>query len=213
MGCQRDGIGRLCIQESSSPEQPPARDAPEERGARIRGGLSGDPGKEEAACPLPGTGDPVTWARRTKMRFAPDPEQLELTKLLRQRGGGKCSNPERFAHGQRRTAQFAYAETRRRQPRSREVAWDSSREEPRERGSPRTLTLSPRREGGLARQGESTFPVREEGERSRRIRKAFVRRQRRKREPEGGPERRPACRQGNRSRRTSHPPIQSWCAT
>ena len=49
-------------------------------------------------------------------------------------GGWECSNPERFAHGQRRTAQFAYAETRRRQPRSWEVAWDSSREEPHERG-------------------------------------------------------------------------------
>lgn len=58
-----------------------------------------------------------------------------------------------------------------------------------------------------------SFSVREEGEKSRRIRKAFVRRQRRKREPEGGPDRRPSRRQGNRSRRTSHPQIQSWCAT
>ena len=113
---------------------PSARNVPRSRGARTRGGLSGDSGKEEAVCPLPGTGAPVTWARRTKMRSAPDPAPLEPTKLGRNRGGGECSNPERFAHGQRRTAQFAYAETRRRQPRSWEVAWDSSREEPHERG-------------------------------------------------------------------------------
>lgn len=185
-------MGRLSVQESSSPGQPPARDAPEERGARTRGGLSGDPGKEEAACPLPGTGDPVTWARRTKMRSAPDPAPLELTKLVRNRGVRECSNPERFAHGQRRTAQFAYAETRRRQPRSWEVAWDSSREEPHERGSPRKLTLAPGKERDLA-QSKIDFSVREPGERSRRIRKAFVRRQRRKREPEGGPDRRPGA--------------------
>ncbi len=40
------------------------------------------------------------------------------------------------------------------------------------------------KEGGLA-QRRTTVSVREEGEKSRRIRKAFVRRQRRKREPHG----------------------------
>lgn len=212
-GLQRDGIGRLCVQESPRLGQPSARDAPGERGARTRGGLSGDPGKEGAACPLPCTGDPVTWAQRTKMRFAPDPAPPELTKLGRNRGGGKCSNPERFAHGQRRTAQFAYAETRRRQPRSREVAWDSSREEPRERGSPPTLTLSPgkrrrsrperihlpstggRREVEADSKGFRSTATTEEGTRGR-TRKMP-----------------PGRRKGHRSRRTSHPQIQSWCAT
>lgn len=78
--------------------------------------------------------------------------------------------------------------------------------------SSRTLTHPPGKERDLPRAIDSVS-VREEGEKSRGIRKAFVRRQRRKREPEGGPDRRPVRRQGNRSRRTSHPQIQSWCAT
>lgn len=52
---------------------------------------------------------------------------------------------------------------------------------------------------------QDSVPVRGEGEKSRRVWKAFVRRQRRKREPTGGPEGRLVRPKGNRSRRTSHP--------
>lgn len=161
---------------------------------------------------LPSTGDPVTWARRTKMRSAPDPAPLELTKLVRNRGVRECSNPERFAHGQRRTAQFAYAETRRRQPRSWEVAWDSSREEPHERGSPRKLTLAPGKEIVLPR-ARLLSPYGSRG----RCRGGFERLSSNGNDGRGNPREdptdAPARRQGNRPRRTSHPQIQSWCAT
>ena len=69
---------------------------------------------------LPSTGDPVTWARRTKMRDLPVRDRPSL-KAREVPGGWECSNPESFAHGQRRTAQFACAETRRQKPRTWEV--------------------------------------------------------------------------------------------
>lgn len=125
--------------------------------------------------------------------------------------GRECSSLERFAHGQRRTAQFAYAGTRRRKP--------SRGRSPGIRPGKNPMNEDPHESSPIHLERKETCPaqdsvlVREEGEKSRRIRKAFVQRQRRKREPKGGPDRRPARRQGNRSRRTSHPQIQSWCAT
>ena len=55
--------------------------------ARTRGGLSGDPGKEGQLA-TPSTGDPVTWARRMKMRSTPDPAPPGATVLWGNRGGG-----------------------------------------------------------------------------------------------------------------------------
>lgn len=123
---------------------------------------SEEPGHEEAypgirerkgGTSLPSTGDSVTWARRMNRRSTPLKGSTRASKLGRNRGGRECSSPERFAHGQRRTAQFAYAGTRRRQPRSWEVAWDSSREEPHERGSSRFLTDPPGKERDLPSAG------------------------------------------------------------
>ena len=55
--------------------------------AGTRGGLSGDPGKEGQHV-VPSTGDPVTWARRMKMRSTPDPAPPERQCLGGTEGAG-----------------------------------------------------------------------------------------------------------------------------
>ena len=99
---------------------PSARNAPRSLGAMTRGGLSGDPGKDRTAC-----------SSLVLVTRLPGPEGRKcVTSTVRDRpnlndrevpGGWECSNPESFAHGQRRTAQFACAETRRQKPRTWEA--------------------------------------------------------------------------------------------
>mgnify|MGYP006173778603 CR=1 FL=1 len=168
---------------------------PRSEEARTRGGLSGDSGKEEAVCPLPGTGAPVTWARRTKMRSAPDPAPLEPTKLGRNRGGGNVViwRDLPTGKGERPSSHTPKPEDDNR-GRGRSPGIRPGKN-PTNEDSSRTLTHPPGKERDLPSAIDSVS-VREEGEKSRGIRKAFVRRQRRKREPEGGPDRRPVRRQG-----------------
>ena len=82
--------------------------------------------------------------------------------------------------------------------------WDSSRDGPHERGFSRPLTQAQGKGGETSLTAGLTSLSTREGERSRRTRKAFVGRQRRKREPRGGPERwLHGRRKGYRSGRTS----------
>jgi len=195
-------VGRLSVQESPSLEQPPERDAPEERGNQdTRRPIRGS-GKGRARALL-STGDPVTWARRMKMRSTPDPAPPGATVLWGNRGGGNVviwrdlptgkgerpssHTPEPEDVNQVVGGRLGFVPGR--TPRTRILT------------SPH-LSIWKKKEIHLV---WNYFSVRKDGEESRRIRKAFVRRQRRKREPEGGPDRRPARRMGNRSRRTSHP--------
>jgi len=67
--------------------------------------------------------------------------------------------------------------------------WDSFRDGPHERGFSRPLTQAQGKGGETSLTAGLTSLSTREGERSRRTRKAFVGRQRRKREPRGGPER------------------------
>jgi hypothetical protein len=86
-GRQRDEVGRLSVQESPSLEQPPERDAPEERGSQdTRRPIRGS-GKGRARA-LPSTGDSVTWARRMKMRSTPYPAPPERKCLGGTEGAG-----------------------------------------------------------------------------------------------------------------------------
>ncbi len=197
---------------SRSPRAPgslPQGTHPRSEEARTRGGLSGDPGKEGRepysvlVTRLPGP---------EGRKCVPPPTRRHPSVNAREEPRGReCSNPERFAHGQRRTAQFAYAGTRRRKPSRGRSPWIRPGKNPTNEDPHDSSPLVPEKKETCPAQ--DSVSVREEGEKSRRIRKAFVRRQRRKREPEGGPDRRLVRRPGNRSRRTSHPQIQSWCAT
>jgi len=164
---------------------PPARDAPEERGARTRGGLSGDPGKEGAACPFPVL---VTRLPGPEGRTGVLPPYEEPPEPSSSGGafGGRNVVIRRVlptGKGERPSSQTPELEDvnrgRGRSPGIR-PGKSPTNEDPHDR-SPIHLG---RMETGPA---PDSVSVREEGEGPRRVRKAFVRRQRRKREPEGGP--------------------------
>jgi len=170
--------------------------------------------REGAARLSPSTRDPVTWARRKKMRFARIRASPEHKKLGKGRAGWECSTPERFAHGQWRTAQFAYAGTRRRK--SEVVAGRSGIRPGR---TPRTRVLaiahlSGRKRRRLAVEARLHHQYPRKGRDCEGLERLSLVRHRRKRKP---PRRTRASahgrREGNCSRRTSHPQIQSWCAT